>query len=60
MDLGLVAVLMSQEEQTLTRRMVLTCQNSEARFDSSLFFSLLSIKLAMTYLISLQVVRDCL
>jgi len=59
MDLGLVAVLMSQEEQALTRRMVLTCQNSEARFDSSLFFSL-SITVAMTYLISLQVVRDCL
>jgi len=40
MDLGLVAVFMSQEEQALTRRMVLTCQNSEARFDSSLVFFL--------------------
>jgi len=29
-----------RNEQALTRRMVLTCQNSEARFDSSLVFSL--------------------
>jgi len=46
--------------------MVLTCHNSEARFDSSLSLSpplsislcLLSVKVAVTYLISLQVVRD--
>jgi hypothetical protein len=44
--------------RALTRRIVLTCQNSEARFDSSLSLSLLSIKVAVTYLISLQVVRD--
>lgn len=52
--------------QALTRRMVLTCHNSEARFDSSLSLSpplsislcLLSVKVAVTYLISLQVVRD--
>jgi hypothetical protein len=49
MYLDLVAVLMSQEEQPLTRRMVLKCQNSEARFDSSVvFFSLLSNKVVMT------------
>lgn len=47
MDVDLVAVLMSQKEQPLSRRMVLTCQNSEARFDSSVVPPSLSLSLSL-------------